>query len=66
MDQTQLTITDLSSLLQIVEAASQRGAFKATELSQVGAVYDKLSAFLAASKAATTPTITQTQGEANA
>ena len=51
MENTQLTLADLASIHNLVEAAASRGAFKASELSQVGAVYDKLSAFLAAVKA---------------
>ena len=41
-----LFLQDLQLLGQIVDLASQRGAFRGNELSQVGAVYDKLSAFL--------------------
>jgi len=70
MENTQLTIADLASLHSMVEAASQRGAFRANELSQVGAVYDKLSAFLAHSRNqsddAAEQTPAQTQGQANA
>jgi hypothetical protein len=51
MENTQLTIADLASIHSIIEAASQRGAFRANELTQVGAVYDKLSAFLQAAQA---------------
>lgn len=46
-----LNISDLLALRNIVDLASQRGAFKAGELESVGKVYNKLSAFLeAASK----------------
>lgn len=41
-----ITIQDLNLLASIVDLASKRGAFQGSELSQVGAVYDKLSAFL--------------------
>ena len=34
--------------MQIVDLAVQRGAFRGSEASQVGAVFDKLSAFLGA------------------
>ena len=47
-DNTQITIADLDTLKNIVDLATSRGAFRGTELSQVGAIYDKLSAFLAA------------------
>jgi pyrroloquinoline quinone (PQQ) biosynthesis protein C len=42
----QITIADLNLLKNIVDLASTRGAFRGTELSQVGQVYDKLTAFL--------------------
>lgn len=41
-----ITIQDLNLLANIVDLASKRGAFQGSEMSQVGAVYDKLSAFL--------------------
>jgi len=58
-------ISDLVFTLQVFEACAQRGAFRAEELSQVGALYDRLRAFLiangalgnrAAAAAATAPT----------
>lgn len=39
-------LQDLQILANIVDLASQRGAFRGNELTQVGAVFDKLSAFL--------------------
>jgi len=76
MENTQLTLADLASIQNIIEAATTRGAFKANELSQVGAVYDKLSTFLkevqerqeaeAAAAEAAAEAAEQTQGEANA
>lgn len=44
---TQITVADLDALRSIVDVATQRGAFRGAELSQVGAIYDKLSTFLA-------------------
>lgn len=44
----ELTIQDLQNLRSIVDVASQRGAFKATELTQVGVTYDRLNTFLIA------------------
>jgi len=46
LDNTQITIADLNLLKNIVDLASTRGAFRGTELTQVGQVYDKLAAFL--------------------
>lgn len=41
-----LTVTDLQVLANIIEACTQRGAFKAEELFTVGAVFNKLNAFI--------------------
>jgi len=46
MENAQLTIADLASLKQIIDAACTRGAFRAAEMKAVGDTYDKLSAFL--------------------
>ena len=48
MDNTQITIADLDTIKNIIDLACTRGAFRGEELSQVGVVYDKLTAFLAA------------------
>ena len=48
MDNTQITIADLDMIKNIIDLASSRGAFRAAEMKQVGEVYDKLTAFLAA------------------
>jgi hypothetical protein len=48
MDNTQITIADLDMIKNIIDLASTRGAFRAAEMKQVGDVYDKLTAFLAA------------------
>lgn len=46
MENSQLTIADLAALHSMLDTAASRGAFKAGEMTQVGLVYDKLSAFL--------------------
>lgn len=50
-DQTQdnanLTINDLKTIINVVDLATQRGAFRANELKTVGTVYEKVQAFLA-------------------
>ena len=43
-----LNINDLVALRNIIDAASQRGAFKAGEMEAIGKTYNKLSAFLEA------------------
>ena len=42
----ELTVQDLNVIKQIMDVASQRGAFKANEMAMVGATYNKLEAFL--------------------
>ena len=42
----QLTISDLQMIRSIIDVSSQRGAFKANEMAQVGSVYNKLDTFL--------------------
>ena len=44
----ELTVQDLGSIKQIIDVASQRGAFKPNEMMVVGQVYTKLEAFLGA------------------
>ena len=41
-----LNISDLVALKNIIEVASQRGAFKAAELEAVGKTFNKLNTFL--------------------
>ena len=43
-----LNISDLVALKSIIEVASTRGAFKATELEAVGKTFNKLNTFLEA------------------
>lgn len=44
--QPQLSINDLQNLRSIVDMAVRRGAFGASEMSAVGAAYDRVNAFL--------------------
>jgi len=46
-DPNALSIGDLKNLTTILDVASTRGAFKASEMSGVGYIYNKLQAFLA-------------------
>jgi hypothetical protein len=43
-----LTLQDLTLVVQLLQVGAQRGAWKAEELSTVGALYDKLVVFLTA------------------
>jgi hypothetical protein len=73
---TGLTVQDLTLVLQVIQVASSRGAFKADELTAVGGLYDRIFKFLEASGAITTkapetaaatdaePTATVTETEA--
>lgn len=47
----QLTITDMASVLNIIDVACSRGAFRANEMSVLGPVYDRLKLFVDASQA---------------
>lgn len=42
----ELTVQDLSAIKQIIDVASQRGAFKPNEMVAVGSTYSKLETFL--------------------
>ena len=59
-----LSIQDLQNLLLVVELASSRGAFRAQELSSVGSLFDRVSAFLnnVAPPAAAAPEGAQQEG----
>jgi hypothetical protein len=46
MENIQLTVDDLAAIRTILDLAATRGAFRATELTSVGVVYDKLNNFL--------------------
>jgi hypothetical protein len=72
MENVQLTIADLASIRNVIDAACSRGAFKAAEMAQVGEVYNKLTTFLEAVDAAQAAekaeaeAAAQSQGEQNA
>jgi len=54
-----LTVQDLANLRNIIDIASQRGAFKTNEFAVVGATYTKLSNFINA----ITPTNTEAKDD---
>jgi hypothetical protein len=41
-----LEVVDLQNAAQVIDLAVQRGAFRGNEAAQVGAVYNKLTAFI--------------------
>lgn len=65
MQNTQLTLADLASLRSLLQAAYSRGAFRIEEATQVGAIFDRLSAFLD-QQPASAPPDPATQGDSNA
>tara|TARA_B100000965_G_C19584418_1_gene755057 strand:- start:662 stop:934 length:273 start_codon:yes stop_codon:yes gene_type:complete len=44
--QVSLNVQDLNATVQALDIAVQRGAFKGAEMSQVGQVFDRISAFV--------------------
>lgn len=58
-----LGVGDLQFMLQLIDVCTQRGAFKGSELTNVGQLRDKLAAFVAAN----TPESTESEeGDADA
>lgn len=43
---SQMTVTDLAMMARVIDTATQRGAFRAGELKQIGELYERLTAFL--------------------
>lgn len=43
---TPISLNDLSMLAQLVDVAVQRGAFRASEIEEVGALWKRVDAFL--------------------
>ena len=60
-----ITVSDLDALRNIIDLACTRGAFRASEVKQVGELHDKLTQFLEAVVAqAQAQSAEQPQGEA--
>ena len=57
----ELTVQDLNAIKQIIDVASSRGAFKASEMAVVGQTYNKLESFLNA--VSSQQAAAQSQGE---
>jgi len=45
-DEQGLSIADLQAIAQVIDMAVRRGAFGASEVTEVGAIYTKLASFL--------------------
>jgi hypothetical protein len=54
-EQVTLTLEDLNSVLQIIDVATQRGAFRPKEFTAVGTIYEKISNFLGQVKETAAP-----------
>ena len=50
MEAPQIGVSDLEACVKIIDACTQRGAFKGDELSSVGNVRDRLVAFVEANR----------------
>ena len=46
MENQSITVVDLNTIKNVIDLASTRGAFRASELEEIGKVYNKLTAFL--------------------
>jgi hypothetical protein len=61
-----LSIDDLMNVLRIINTSTERGAFKANELSFVGNVYDKFTGFIKQAQAAESAPQTNETSEGDA
>ena len=58
-----LSINDITACVSIIDIVTKRGAFEGPEMADVGAVRNRLAAFLAAAKAAQEPATEETTEE---
>jgi hypothetical protein len=63
MENLQLTVSDIVSCKNVIEAACNRGAFKANEMKQIGELYEKLSVFVNAAAEQINSSNTEEQGK---
>lgn len=63
MDKPTITVSDIASMVSIIEVAATRGSIKADELAPVGELYNRLKKFLEFAQQQIEP---QSQGEQNA
>jgi uncharacterized surface protein with fasciclin (FAS1) repeats len=57
--QSALSLNDLQNAAQIIDVAVSRGAFRASEAAQVGAIYNKLTTFIQSTQAAQSTKISE-------
>ena len=58
-----ITVTDLIAIRDVINLAAERGAFKAEEMLNVGTLYNKLNSFLEAVVMQQAVQVETTQGE---
>lgn len=59
----ELNLNDLAAIRNLIEVVTQRGAFKANELSSVGILFDKINLFLEAAQASQASQAPAPEGE---
>lgn len=62
----QLQLSDLLLCMQAIQLATTRGAFRAEEFTQIGGVFDRVTAFLRASGAIKSPETSESADESSA
>ena len=62
----QLQLSDLLLCMQAIQLASTRGAFRAEEFTQIGGVFDRVTAFLKASGAIKAPETSESADQSSA
>ena len=63
---TQLQLSDLLLCMQAIQLATTRGAFRAEEFTQIGGVFDRVTAFLKASGAIKSPETSESADQSSA
>ena len=63
---TTITLNVLAATVRLIDAVTARGAIRGEEMSQVGALRDKLVAFVNAAQAANAPTDEDARADAEA
>lgn len=62
---TGLSLNDITACVSIIDIVTKRGAFEGPEMADVGAVRNRLAAFLDAAKAAQEPATDQPTDQGN-
>lgn len=54
-EQISITLNDLKNMLMVIDVCTQRGAFRGNELTSIGQLNDRITAFVADAEAKMTP-----------